>query len=176
MNSSRQNSSATEAAEVPITLAQNEQLAELYVTQAVWLKRALACRWGQRADDIVQDIFLQIRLKPALLDRMTNPKGWLLRVGQRVGSNQHRSEIRKTQQHQAMQPRCDACDDTEKSCLTDLKRVLVRELKKLTGKRRLVCARRFIKGERFEEIASKTGVAERTIKRCAVIPRNPGHL
>lgn len=155
------------AEDVPMTPDQDSRLADLFVTQAAWLRRSLVGRWGQRAEDIVQDVFLNLRQHPTVLNRILDPQALLLCMGQRIACNLYRGECRKARLHQAAQFLEGDGDSGEQAGWAESRHKLARAIRKLRGLRRVACARRFINGESIEVIAVKTKKGVRTIARWA---------
>lgn len=152
-------------ADVPITPEQNRLLGEFAARYATWLRLALKRDWGQRAEDIAQEVFLYLRRHPATITGIRLPQGWLLWMGQRVGRNLHRSESRKVRLHQAAQLVADEGDPAAQTARREARRELAQAIRKLCGARRIACARRFIKGESIEVIAAKIRRGSGTIFR-----------
>jgi DNA-directed RNA polymerase specialized sigma24 family protein len=148
-----------------ITQEQNSLLGAFFRDHAAWLRQTLRLRWGQRAEDIVQEVFFFLRLHPNKLLRISSPRGWLLRTGQRMACNNYRSECRKSRLHRAAHFLADEYDPESEARRTAAKRTVALAIRKMRGELRIACARRYLKSESLEAIAKKLDHGTGTIYR-----------
>ncbi|QLF93617.1 sigma-70 family RNA polymerase sigma factor [Pseudomonas sp. ABC1] len=157
----------------------------LYANHHSWLRAWLARRLGcsQEADDISQDSFLRLLLKPRHFASDSDARAFLCTVarGLSIDRWRRRNIERAWLETLAMQPETFAISAERQAILTEALYEIDTLLRSLPAKARTVFLLAQIHGYGYREIAARLDISERMVKKymaramlqCALLEAGP---